>query len=121
MIRRLVLAASLFATPSLAQEAPGLGFPQVAGEANIGFYTEALRSGADSANRGSRSYIFGEIAAGLHLNEQFSIQGLAHIEPAGEVEPRGTNTFFRYQGAYLESLYLNWRVTPRLMSPRSWP
>ncbi len=114
MIRRLVLALSLLSAPALAQEAPGLGFPQFAGEANIGFYTEALRSGADRSQRGSRSYIFGEVAAGLHLHEQVSIQGLLHVEPIGSAPLNGNNLFFRDQAAYLESLYLNWRVTDRL-------
>ncbi len=103
------------AAPARAQPAStGVGFPQIAGEINMGLYTTGTRGSTDRRQRGAHTFLFGEIAAGLHLSPEFSIQGLAHIEPVGETEPDGTWTGFRYQGAYIESLNLNWRPTDRL-------
>lgn len=103
------------ASPARAQPASsGVGFPQIAGEINMGLYTTGTLGSTDRRQRGANTFLFGEIAAGLHLSPEFSIQGLAHIEPVGETEPDGTWTGFRYQGAYIESLNLNWRPTDRL-------
>jgi hypothetical protein len=107
--------AVLGAAPVHAQPAsPGVGFPQIAGEINMGLYTTGTLGSTDRRQRGTNSFLFGEIAAGLHLTPELSIQGLVHVEPVGETEPNGTWTAFRYQGAYLESLNLNWRPTERL-------
>ncbi|MCB4823588.1 hypothetical protein [Roseicella aerolata] len=118
---RLTLAAATLgllavcAAPARAQPAPpGVGFPQIAGEANLGLYTLGTPGSTDRRQRGASSFLFGEIAGGLHLSPQFSIQGLLHVEPVGEVEPNGTWTGLRYQGAYIETLSLNWRPTERL-------
>ena len=114
-LKALLLPALLLllAAPALAQEAPGVGFPQFSGEMDMGFYTQAGNA-ADRARRGSSSFLFGEIAGGLHLNETLSIQGTLHFDPAAQAKPNDSNIFFRDQAAFLESLFLNWRATPDL-------
>lgn len=118
MPRRGILAAalplSLAAAPGQAQEGMALGFPQFAGEVRMGLYGVSSLQASDRAQRGSTGFLFGEIAGGLHLSRSLSLQGLIHVESAGEAEPDGSATLFRHQGAYLESLFLDWRATGRL-------
>lgn len=118
---RLALAAAALgllaagAAPLRAQTAPpGVGFPQIAGEMNMGLYTVGTLGSTDRRQRGATSFLFGEVAGALHLTPQVSVQGLLHVEPVGEVEPNRTWTGLRYQGAYIEALSLNWRPTERL-------
>jgi hypothetical protein len=59
--------------------------------------------------RGTNLSLRGEIAAELFLAPEFSIQGVIHIEPVGETEPNGGLIGFRYQGAYIEKLFADWR------------
>ncbi|MBR0668708.1 hypothetical protein GXW71_30435 [Roseomonas hellenica] len=106
MRRALLLLAALLATPAAAQE--GL-YPQIAGEVNLGLYTNALTRMPDQRRQGAASFLFGEIAAGLHLSPNLSIQGILHIEPVGEQEPNDGWIAFRRQGASLENLVLDWR------------
>ncbi len=118
-MRRLLLAALLAAAiPAAAARAQDgavpIGFPQVAGEVWMGAYTVAPYQASDRERRGASTFLFGEIAAGLYLTERISLQGVVHVEPVGEVDPNGTATFFRYQGAYLEALFANWRATDML-------
>jgi hypothetical protein len=80
----------------------------------MGLYTVAPTQASDRARRGSSTFLFGEVAGGLYISPNVSVQGVIHVEPVGEVDPNGTNTFFRYQGAYLESLFLDWRPAERL-------
>jgi hypothetical protein len=111
----LALAALLAAAPAAAQSPPAAGpFPQLSGELDLGLLTLAQPGGRDRTQRGSRSFLFGELAAGLHLSPALSLQALLHIEPAGEQLPNGTDIGFRRQAAYLESLFLDWRATERL-------
>lgn len=67
---------------------PGVGFPQFAGEVNLGLYTLGALGATERRQRGANSFLFGEVAAGLHLSPQLSIQGLAHVEPVGETDER---------------------------------
>lgn len=106
MRRALLLLAALLATPAAAQE--GL-YPQIAGEVNLGLYTNALTRMPDQRRQGASTFLFGEIAAGLHLSPNLSIQSVLHIEPVGEQEPNDGWIFFRRQGASLENLVLDWR------------
>lgn len=106
MRRALLLLAAFLATPAAAQE--GL-YPQIAGEVNLGLYTNALTRTPDQRRQGASSFLFGEIAAGLHLTPNLSIQSVLHIEPVGEQEPNDGWIFFRRQGASLENLVLDWR------------
>lgn len=107
-----LLAAA--AVPAAAQEVRGVGFPQIAGETWMGLYTVAQPRGGDPRARGSSTFLFGEVAAGLHLSPSFSVQGLLHVEPVGEANPSGTNTFLRHQAAYIESLFADWRPHERV-------
>lgn len=103
------------AAPARAQPTrPGVGFPQVAGEVNMGLYSIGTLGSTDKRQRGATTFLFGEVAGALHLTPQVSVQGLLHVEPVGEVEPNNTWTGLRYQGAYIEALSLNWRPTERL-------
>lgn len=106
MRRALLLLGALLATPATAQE--GL-YPQIAGEVNLGLYTNALTRMPDQRRQGASTFLFGEIAAGLHLTPNLSIQSVLHIEPVGEQEPNDGWIFFRRQGASLENLVLDWR------------
>jgi hypothetical protein len=119
MMRRaataLLLGALLAGAPAVAQEHRAAGpFPQISGEVNLGFLTQAQPHARDRSVRGSSSFLFGELAAGLYFTPTLSLQALLHIEPVGEQIPNGTDIFFRRQGAYLESLFLNWRPTERV-------
>lgn len=116
----VTLGLGLAAAPAAAQVArpaaadPGVAFPQFAGEINMGLYGIGTAGATDPRRRGTTTFLFGEVAAGLHLDPRFSIQGLVHVEPVGEVEPNGGLTGFRYQAAYLEALYADWRPTDTL-------
>lgn len=117
-MRRAVLglgAALLLGSAATAQEAPAAGqFPQIAGEVWMGLYSVGNPRSNDPATRGSSTFLFGEVAAGLWLTPNVSVQGMLHVEPIGEQAPNGTNIGFRYQAAYIEALYANWRITERL-------
>jgi hypothetical protein len=115
----VALAAALGGAPSTgrAQEGGGVAagpFPQIAGEAWMGLYTVGPYQASDRERRGSSTFLFGEVLGGIYVSPTVSLQGIIHVEPVGEVDPNGTNTFFRYQGAYLEGLYLNWQAADAL-------
>lgn len=113
----VLLGAGLLAAGGAAEAQEGVAagsFPQLSGEVRMGLYTVAPVQATDRERRGSSTFLFGEIAGGLYVAPTVSLQSVIHVEPVGEVEPDGTATFFRRQGAYVENLYLNWRADDRL-------
>jgi hypothetical protein len=109
------LALLLSMLPARAQENVAAGeFPQVAGEIWMGLYSAGNWQATERAQRGSSTFLFGEIAAGLYISPNLSIQSILHIEPVGEQNPNGTAIGFRYQAAYIESLFLDWRLDERV-------
>jgi hypothetical protein len=114
-LRALALLLPLAGGGAAAQETLAAGeFPQIAGEVRMGLYTLGNWQSTLREQRGSSTFLFGEIAGGLHISPSVSVQGLIHVEPAGEQVPNGTNIGFRYQAAYIESLFLDWRPEDRL-------
>lgn len=107
---RIVAAALglVLAGGAAAQEMQG-AFPHLAAEVDLRMIGIGAYQAPERRARGTDLQLRGEIAAGLHLTENFSLQGLVHIEPVGEVEPNGGLTGFRYQGAYVENLFAEWR------------
>lgn len=102
------------AAPAAAQETRAAGeFPQVAGEINMGLYTIGNWQSSVREQRGSSTFLFGEIASGLYISPTLSVQNVIHVEPIGEQAPNGTNIGFRFQAAYIESLFLDWRPEER--------
>ncbi len=114
----LALAALLVlvgAAPARAQENVAAGpFPQIVGEVWMGLYNVANPDSSLRENRGSSTFLFGEIATGLYISPNVSLQSVIHVEPVGEQLPNGTNIGFRYQGAYIEALFANWRAVESL-------
>jgi hypothetical protein len=115
---RAPLLAALLALPGLAaaQEVrPFAGFqPHVSTEVDIGFYGVGTTSATDRDRGGTSMFLYGEIAAGLHLAPNFSIQAVLALEPIGEGDalggfPQGGTTGFRRQSAFLEALYAEWK------------
>ncbi|NKE44523.1 hypothetical protein HB662_07025 [Roseomonas frigidaquae] len=116
MKRALIALAALlpFGAAAQAQDS-ATGFrPHLAQEVDIGLYTVGTTRATDPARRGTTTYLYGELAAGLHLAPNFSIQGVLAFEPIGEGDalggsPGGGTTFFRRQSAFLEALFLEWK------------
>jgi hypothetical protein len=114
-MRGAILAAALLASaPAGAQEAATRIHPHLATEVDLGLYSVTTTSASDRERRGSSLYLFGEIAAGLHLAPGFSIQGVLAFEPIGEGDSTGalpgdSVTGFRRQSAFLEALFAEWR------------
>ncbi|MBB3896833.1 hypothetical protein [Roseococcus suduntuyensis] len=117
-MRRLafgLLALLGLGAPAAAQDYRAVGpFPHISGELDLGLLTQAQPRAADRTVRGSSSFLFGELAAGLHLSPTLSLQGVLAFDPAGEQLPNGTDIFLRRQAAFLESLFLDWRAHERL-------
>ncbi|MBP0445003.1 hypothetical protein J8J14_09440 [Roseomonas sp. SSH11] len=119
MIRKLALGAAIAAAalPAAAQT-PATGgvnlYPQISGEADLRVFSQSTVSATERRQRGTNIFSRGELAAGLFLSPEFSIQGVIVWEPVGEVEPNGGTTGFRYQAAYTEELKLDWRPTQRI-------
>lgn len=102
-------ALALLPAAALAQEGQALGYPQIAGEVELHLFNQYDYQSTDRRRRGDNLFLRGEIAAGLFLSDQLSIQGVAELEPVGEVEPNGGMTGFRYQAGYLEELRVDWK------------
>lgn len=118
MRRALLAAALLAAAPAVAQEAPR-AFPHVSAEADLGLYSVSTVSAPDRERRGTSVYLFGELAAGLHLAPGLSLQGVIAFEPIGEGDSTGGTpndgvTLFRRQSAFLEALFVEWKPTDGL-------
>lgn len=105
----------LAALPVRAQETVAAGeFPQIAGEIWMGLYTVGNWQATDRAQRGASTFLFGEIATGVYISPTVSLQSVIHIEPVGEQNPNGAWIGMRYQAAYIENLYVDWRADERL-------
>ncbi|MBX9593939.1 MAG: hypothetical protein K2X46_06225 [Roseomonas sp.] len=115
-MKRLLLAAGAALLPAVAT---AQGFtPHVSTEIDLGLYGVGTTSATDRAqgtNRGGTSlFLYGEVAAGLHLAPNFSLQGVLAFEPIGEGDalggfPDGGTTGFRRQSAFIEALYAEWK------------
>jgi hypothetical protein len=109
MRRSLAAAFALLALPALAQSgAPA--YPQLSGEVDLRSIGLGTYEAPNRRQQGTDVFLRGEVAAGLYLSPTLSLQGVVHIEPIGEVQPNGGVTGFRYQAAYLENLFLDWRA-----------
>jgi hypothetical protein len=109
-VRGALAAALLLALPAAAQDFR----PHAAYEADLGLYGVGTTSATDRARRGTGIFLYGEIAAGLHLTPTFSLQGVIAFEPIGEGDvlggmPDGGTIGFRRQAAFLEALYAEWK------------
>lgn len=114
-ILAFIFAAFMAALPARAQETVAAGeFPQISGEVWMGLYTVGNWQSSTPLQRGAATFLFGEIATGLYISPNVSVQSIIHVEPVGEQNPNGTNIGFRYQAAYIESLFLDWRPAERL-------
>jgi hypothetical protein len=116
-MRRLALAAALLLPAAAA--AQEVRFPQFNWEADLGLVGVGTPSATDADREGTSVFLFGEIAAGLHLTPTLSIQGVLAFEPIGEGDstggfPDGGFIGFRRQAAYLEALYAEWKPLDRL-------
>ncbi|MGG5887678.1 hypothetical protein ACLF3G_11115 [Falsiroseomonas sp. HC035] len=93
--------------------------PHLATEVDLGFTAVGTTRATDRERRGTSGFLYGEVAAGLHLAPGFSIQGVLAFEPIGEGDalggsPDGGVTGFRRQSAFLEALFAEWRPTEDL-------
>ena len=104
----LALLAGL-ALPVQAEENAAPGFPRITAEADLGLYTVADPGASERARRGSTTFLFGHLAAGLHLTSTFSLNLFFHPDPAGDLRPNGGDHFLRRQGAFFEQLFAEWR------------
>lgn len=110
-----LLAAALPAAAQVAPRPSGVNlYPQIAAEADLRVFSQSTTSSSDRRQRGTNIFTRGELATGLFLSPEWSIQNVIHLEPVGEVEPNGGTTAFRYTAAYIEELRLDWRPTDRL-------
>lgn len=111
-LRRLGLAALLLASVSCGARAQGTAptYPQFAGEVDLRLYGVGIYDAPSRRQQGADASLRGEIAAGLHMTPDFSIQGVIHVEPIGETEPNGGLVGFRYQASFIENLFADWRV-----------
>jgi hypothetical protein len=120
MMRALLAALALAAAPATAQVAADPAtdgvrlYPQIAGEVDMRIFSQSTTSATDRRQKGTNIFARGEIATGLFLSPEWSIQNVIHFEPVGEVEPNGGTVGFRYQAAYIEELRLDWRPSERL-------
>jgi hypothetical protein len=114
-MRALLLAAGLVASgTAAAQDGQTRIDPHLATEVDLGLYGVSTVAAPDAERRGTSAYLFGEVAAGLHLAPGLSIQGVLAFEPIGEGDSTGGMpgeglTGFRRQSAFLEALFLEWR------------
>lgn len=104
---------------SAAATAQEVRFPQVNWEADLGLYSVSTPSATDREKRGTSIFLFGEVAAGVHLTSTFSVQAVLAFEPIGEGDstggfPDGGVIGFRRQAAFFEALYAEWKPTDRL-------
>lgn len=112
MMRATTIAGMLLlAAPCVAQE---VRFPQISGEIDMSAIGVGTTSSTDRARRGSSVFLFGEVAMGLALSENFSVQGVLATEPIGEGDstggfPDGGLIGFRRQALFLEQLYAEWK------------
>jgi hypothetical protein len=115
--RLLGAVAALFLPAAAA--AQEVRFPQFNWEADLGLVGVGTPSATDADREGTSVFLFGELAAGLHLSPTISVQGVLAFEPIGEGDstggfPDGGFIGFRRQAAYIEQLYAQWKPDERL-------
>lgn len=120
-MRAAGLAAALvaLALPAAAQDAATVRFPQFSAEIDMSLIGVGTTAATDRARTGTSVFLFGEVAMGLALTENFSIQGVLATEPVGEGDatggfPDGGVIGFRRQALFLEQLYAEWKPVDTL-------
>jgi len=112
--RALAAALLALAAPAFAQDAPGVRYPQLGVEVDMSLIGVGTTRATDPRREGASVFLFGEVALGLTLTENFSLQGVLTTEPIGEGDstggfPDGGLIAFRRQAIFLEQLYADWR------------
>ena len=128
-MRRAFIAAALVAAalPAMAQDPapsaptppPGVRFPQFNAEIDMSMIGVGTTRASDPARLGTSAFLFGEIAMGLSLTENFSLQGVLATEPIGEGDstgglPNDGVIGFRRQALFFEQLYAEWKPVDTL-------
>lgn len=115
---RKSLLAALLALPSIAtaQEVRlEAGFqPHLATEISAGLFGVANYRAAERTRRYNDLYAKAELATALHLAEGFSVQGVIKFEPVAGGPTGGQDRAFQDQGAFIESLFVEWRAHERV-------
>ncbi|MBR0652787.1 hypothetical protein GXW78_24235 [Roseomonas terrae] len=106
--------------PEVPAPAAGVRFPQFNVEIDMSMIGVSTTSASDHARTGSSVFLFGEVAMGLALTENFSIQGVLATEPVGEGDstggfPDGGVIGFRRQAIFLEQLYAEFKPADTLV------
>lgn len=112
----LLLAAAIaaFAAPAVAQDSTGVRYPQLGVEIDMSLIGVGTTQASDRRREGTSLFLFGEVAAGLTLAENVSLQAVLATEPIGEGDttggfPAGGLTVFRHQALFLEQFYADWK------------
>ena len=118
MIRMAALTTAVLAaaasTAARAQDGQPAGFPQLSGEVDLDLYNTWFYSASERRQRYNDVFLRGDIGLGLHLLEGLSIQAEIKFEPVAEGGENGGSRAFQDLGAFVESLFIDWRPTPRL-------
>ena len=106
--------------PEVTPAAAGVRFPQISVEIDMSMIGVGTTNATDHARTGTSVFLFGEIAAGLALTENFSIQGVLATEPVGEGDstggfPDGGVIGFQRQALFLEQLYAEFKPADTLV------
>lgn len=106
--------------PEVPPAATGVRFPQFTTEIDMSMIGVGTTSASDHARTGTSVFLFGEVAMGLALTENFSIQGVLATEPVGEGDstggfPDGGVIGFRRQAIFLEQLYAEFKPADTLV------
>jgi hypothetical protein len=106
--------------PEVTPAAAGVRFPQISVEIDMSMIGVGTTHATDHARTGTSVFLFGEIAAGLALTENFSIQGVLATEPVGEGDstggfPDGGVIGFQRQALFLEQLYAEFKPADTLV------
>ena len=106
--------------PEVPPAAAGVHFPQLSTEIDMSMIGVGTTSATDAARTGTSVFLFGEVAMGLALTENFSLQGVLATEPIGEGDstggfPDGGLIGFRRQALFLEQLYAEFKPADTLV------
>lgn len=119
---RPALALAILALPAAAlARDPGpevrveAGFPQLSAELTNDLYGVSTYRAPDRERRYRELYNKLELAVALHLSEQWSAQAVFKFEPVTDGGEGGADRAFVDNGAYVESLFLQYRPSERLM------
>jgi hypothetical protein len=106
--------------PEVPPAAAGVRFPQLNTEIDMSMIGVGTTNATDRTRTGTSVFLFGEVAMGLALTENFSIQGVLATEPIGEGDstggfPDGGVIGFRRQAIFLEQLYAEFKPADTLV------